>query len=57
MRRSSYEARKIARRGRRPAELLLVPMIDIFIVLVTFLPILAAYYLTREGDQIAGAGK
>ena len=27
------------------------------VVLVTFLPILAAYYLTRDGDQIAGAGK
>jgi putative spermidine/putrescine transport system permease protein len=26
-------------------------------MLVTFLPILAAYYLTRDGDQIAGAGK
>jgi putative spermidine/putrescine transport system permease protein len=26
-------------------------------VLVTFLPILAAYYLTRDGDQVAGAGK
>ena len=25
-------------------------------MLVTFLPILAAYYLTRDGDQIAGAG-
>ena len=25
--------------------------------IVTFLPILAAYYLTRDGDQIAGSGK
>jgi len=24
---------------------------------VTFLPILAAYYLTRDGDHTAGAGK
>jgi putative spermidine/putrescine transport system permease protein len=24
---------------------------------VTLLPILAAYYLTRDGDQIAGSGK
>ena len=28
MRRSSFEARKLARRSRRPSELLLVPMID-----------------------------
>jgi len=27
------------------------------VVLVTFLPILAAYYLTRDGDQVAGHGK
>jgi putative spermidine/putrescine transport system permease protein len=27
------------------------------VVLVTLLPILAAYYLTRDGDQVAGAGK
>ena len=27
------------------------------VMLVTFLPILAANYLTRDGDQIAGAGK
>lgn len=46
MRRSSYEARKIARRGRRPAELLLVPMIDIFIVLVTFLLMTAVFSRT-----------
>ena len=25
--------------------------------LVTFLPILGAYYLTRDGDQVAGGGK
>ena len=25
--------------------------------LVTFLPILGAFYLTRDGDQIAGSGK
>jgi putative spermidine/putrescine transport system permease protein len=27
------------------------------VVLVTFLPILAAFYLTRDGDQVAGQGK
>jgi putative spermidine/putrescine transport system permease protein len=26
------------------------------VVLVTFLPILAAYYLTREGEHTAGGG-
>jgi len=24
---------------------------------VTFLPILAAYYLTRDGDNVSGMGK
>ena len=46
MRRSSYQARKIARRTRRPAELLLVPMIDIFTVLVTFLLTTAVFSRT-----------
>jgi putative spermidine/putrescine transport system permease protein len=27
------------------------------VVLVTLLPILGAYYLTRDGDQVAGQGK
>ena len=35
--RRSYAMRKLMRKHRAPAELLLVPMIDIFIVLVTFL--------------------
>ncbi len=35
--RRSYDLKKLARRRRKPAELLLVPMIDIFTVLVTFL--------------------
>ena len=35
--RRSYQSRKLARHARKPAELLLVPMIDIFTVLVTFL--------------------
>lgn len=46
MRRSSFEARKLARRSRRPSELLLVPMIDIFIVLVTFLLMTAVFSRT-----------
>ena len=35
--RRSYQYRKLERHSRKPAELLLVPMIDIFTVLVTFL--------------------
>jgi biopolymer transport protein ExbD len=44
--RRSYEAKKLARRYRRPAELLLVPMIDIFTVLVTFLLMTAVFSRT-----------
>ncbi len=36
-------AHKLARRDRRPSELLLVPMIDIFTVLVTFLLMTAVF--------------
>jgi biopolymer transport protein ExbD len=43
MRRSSYQARKLQRRQRKPSELLLVPMIDIFTVLVTFLLMTAVF--------------
>src|SRR5580704_13159606 len=35
--RRSYQSRKLERHSRKPAELLLVPMIDILTVLVTFL--------------------
>jgi biopolymer transport protein ExbD len=44
--RRSYDARKLARHTRRPAELLLVPMIDIFVVLVTFLLMTAVFSRT-----------
>jgi biopolymer transport protein ExbD len=44
--RRSYEAKRLARRYRRPAELLLVPMIDIFTVLVTFLLMTAVFSRT-----------
>jgi biopolymer transport protein ExbD len=46
MRRRSYQARKLERRQRKPAELLLVPMIDIFTVLVTFLLMTAVFSRT-----------
>ena len=41
--RRSYANKKIARRMKKPAELLLVPMIDIFTVLVTFLLMTAVF--------------
>lgn len=44
--RRSYDTKKLARRRRRPAELLLVPMIDIFTVLVTFLLMTAVFSRT-----------
>jgi len=44
--RRSYGVKKIMRRQRKPAELLLVPMIDIFTVLVTFLLMTAVFSRT-----------
>jgi biopolymer transport protein ExbD len=44
--RRSYSVRKLLRHQRRPAELLLVPMIDIFTVLVTFLLMTAVFSRT-----------
>ncbi|MEJ0008070.1 MAG: biopolymer transporter ExbD [Steroidobacteraceae bacterium] len=44
--RRSYDAKKLARRNKRPAELLLVPMIDIFTVMVTFLLMTAVFSRT-----------
>jgi biopolymer transport protein ExbD len=44
--RRSYQSRKLARHARKPAELLLVPMIDIFTVLVTFLLMTAVFSKT-----------
>ncbi len=44
--RRSYDAKKLARRRRQPVELLLVPMIDIFTVLVTFLLMTAVFSRT-----------
>jgi biopolymer transport protein ExbD len=44
--RRSYSTKKIARHMRKPAELLLVPMIDIFTVLVTFLLMTAVFSKT-----------
>ena len=44
--RRSYQSRKLARHVRRPEQLLLVPMIDIFTVLVTFLHMPAVFSRT-----------
>jgi biopolymer transport protein ExbD len=44
--RRSYQSRKLERHTRKPAELLLVPMIDIFTVLVTFLLMTAVFSRT-----------
>src|ERR1044071_3884151 len=41
-----YAIKKLARHKRKPAELLLVPMIDIFTVLVTFLLMTAVFSRT-----------
>jgi len=44
--RRSYQYRKLERTSRKPVELLLVPMIDIFTVLVTFLLMTAVFSRT-----------
>lgn len=41
----------------RPRQRPVTNVVAMVVVMVTFLPILAAYYLTRDGDQIAGHGK
>ncbi|MFU0504064.1 ABC transporter permease [Pseudaminobacter sp. NGMCC 1.201702] len=41
----------------RPRQRPVTNVVAMAVVLVTLLPILAAYYLTRDGDQVAGAGK
>jgi len=41
----------------RPRQRPVTNVVAVFVFLVTFLPILAAYYLTREGEQTGGASK
>jgi putative spermidine/putrescine transport system permease protein len=41
----------------RPRQRPVTNVVAMVVVLVTFLPILGAYYLTRDGDQVAGHGK
>jgi putative spermidine/putrescine transport system permease protein len=41
----------------RPRQRPVTNVVAMVVVIVTLLPILAAYYLTRDGDQVAGQGK
>lgn len=41
----------------RPRQRPVTNVVAMVVVLVTFLPILGAFYLTRDGDQVAGSGK
>ncbi|GCA51310.1 inner membrane ABC transporter permease protein YdcV [Sinorhizobium sp. KGO-5] len=41
----------------RPRQRPVTNVVAMVVVMATFLPILGAYYLTRDSDQIAGAGK
>jgi len=41
----------------RPRQRPVTNVVAMVVVLVTFFPILAAYYLTRDGDHVAGADK
>ncbi|TJX41627.1 MAG: ABC transporter permease, partial [Mesorhizobium sp.] len=41
----------------RPRQRPVTNVVAMVVVLVTLLPILFAYYMTRDGDQIAGSGK
>jgi putative spermidine/putrescine transport system permease protein len=41
----------------RPRQRPVTNVVALVVVVVTLLPILGAFYLTRDGDQVAGAGK
>src|SRR5215208_6853863 len=41
----------------RPRQRPVTNVVAMVVVLVTFIPILFAFYLTRDGDQVAGIGK
>lgn len=41
----------------RPRQRPVTNVVAVFVIAVTFLPILAAYYLTRDGENIGGQGK
>ncbi len=41
----------------RPRQRPVTNVAAIFVMIITFAPILAAYYLTRDTDDVAGSGK
>jgi putative spermidine/putrescine transport system permease protein len=41
----------------RPRQRPVTNAVAVFVIAVTFLPILAAYYLTRDTHEVAGSGK
>jgi putative spermidine/putrescine transport system permease protein len=41
----------------RPRQRPITNVVAIFVIAVTFIPILAAYYLTRESEHTGGTGK
>lgn len=41
----------------RPRQRPVTNVVAVMVILVTFLPILGAYYLTRRGEDVAGSGK
>ena len=41
----------------RPRQRPITNVVAVFVIAVTFIPILAAYYLTREGEHTGGTGK
>ena len=41
----------------RPRQRPVTNVVAMIVVLVTLLPILAAFWLTRDGDTVAGSGK
>jgi putative spermidine/putrescine transport system permease protein len=41
----------------RPRQRPVTNVVAVFVIAVTFIPILAAYYLTREGSEVAGSGR
>ena len=41
----------------RPRQRPVTNVVAVFVILVTMLPILAAYYLTREGEHTGGSSK
>jgi putative spermidine/putrescine transport system permease protein len=41
----------------RPRQRPVTNVVAVFVIVVTFLPILLAYYWTRDGGTVAGQGK